>query len=153
MNKKHFKTIKTALIALLLASPLFFTSCADSTGLHNQHSAQVTFIFQNFSGADDGSYSIPGNFNDWDNTEATITMKNGNGTSSEFTITEADIQFTLVPVGSWTRAWYPTSQGNGNDGTQNKYHNFYIDDLDLDAGEITITIDGSADTATPTASY
>lgn len=153
MKKNIFKTIKTVLLTLAAASPLLLTACADSNGLHNQHSAAVTFVFQNFTGAEDGSYAIPGNFNEWDNTQNNITIKNGNGTSSEITITEANIQFTLVPVDSWTRAWYPATEGNGNDGTQNKYHNFYIDGLNLDAGEITITIDGSEETATPVASY
>ncbi|MCR4743121.1 MAG: hypothetical protein K5866_09670 [Treponema sp.] len=153
MKKNIFKTIKSAFILLLFTSPFIFASCADSTGLHNQHSAQVTFIFQNFTSAEDGSYSIPGNFNDWDNTESTITMKNGSGSSSSFTITESNIQFTLVPVNSWTRSWYPSVKGNGNDGTQNKYHNFYIDGLDLDQKEITITINGNADSSIPEASY
>ena len=82
-------------------------------------------------------------------------MKEGNGTSSTITISKANIEFTLIQTGDagWLRPWYSKGvlEGNGVDrGTAgNPYQNFYIDGLDLNAGEITLVIDGSDVTATP----
>ncbi len=134
-------------ILLLLACTLLLAGCADVNGLHNQMATEVTFVFKNFPDTVSGQYTIPGNFNNWDNTQTTITMKKGNGTSEPILIAEKSIQFTLVKTGEWLRGWYPEVTGNGSDA--GVMRNFYIDNLDLTAGEIVLVIDGSAATATP----
>ena len=133
-----------SIIACLL---LCLFGCADVNGLHNQEAAMVTFVFKNFPETVDGEYTIPGNFNNWDNTQSTIKLTAGNGSSTPIVISASNIQFSLVKVNDWNRVWYPAVEGNGSDaGTM---HNFYIDGLDLSAGEITLVIDGSAAVATP----
>ena len=98
----------------------------------------------------DGEYTIPGNFNNWDNTQSTIKLTAGNGSSTPIVISASNIQFSLVKVNDWNRVWYPAVEGNGSDpSAAGKMHNFYIDGLDLSAGEITLVIDGSAAVATP----
>ena len=156
MKKNLFAGIKTfaGTLALLFFAAVLcttLTGCPSAEGLHNQNSAQVTFVFTGFSSADDGAYTVPGNFNSWDNSSSMLSLKAGEGTSASVTVSTANIQFTLVPVGSWTRAWYPAVQGNGVDNTSGKYQNFYINSLDLDAGEITVVVDASTGTATPVA--
>lgn len=127
-----------SIIACLL---LCIFGCADVNGLHNQEAAMVTFVFKNFPETVDGEYTIHGNFNNWDNTKSTIKLTAGNGSSTPIVISVSNIQFSLVKVNDWTRSWYPAVEGNGSDaGTM---HNFYIDGLDLSAGEITLVIDGS----------
>lgn len=127
-----------SIIACLL---LCIFGCADVNGLHNQEAAMVTFVFKNFPETVDGEYTIPGNFNNWDNTKSTIKLTAGNGSSTPIVISVSNIQFSLVKVKDWERIWYPAVEGNGSDaGTM---HNFYIDGLDLSAGEITLVIDGS----------
>ena len=80
-------------------------------------------------------------------------MKNGEGTSNPIVISKANIEFTLIETNDagWLRKWYPAVKGNGVDrGTAgHPYQNFYIDGLDLSAGEITLIIDGSDLAATP----
>ena len=66
------------LLALALIFAVVFTACADANGLHNQTAADVTFVFKNF-GSISGDYTIPGNFNNWDNSKSMISMKDGNG--------------------------------------------------------------------------
>lgn len=149
--KKMKKTKKIAKVfAAILGSALLFVfaSCADADGLHDQNALLVTFEFTGF-GQISGTYSIPGNFDDWDNTQSDITMKKGEGSSSEIPVTTANIQFTLVPVNSWVRDWYKLEvlEGNGYDGTAGKYQNFFIDNLDLNSGSVTILIDGSSGSA------
>lgn len=146
------KNILFFMLSLLLSG--LFLSCANANGLHNQTAADVTFVFKNFADIS-GDYTIPGNFNDWDYSKSLITMKNGNGTSSPITISKSNIEFTLILTGdsSWLRLWYSAGslEGNGVDrGTAGSpYQNFYIDGLDLNAGEITLVIDGSDVTAVP----
>lgn len=149
------KLTKIVFISLMLfSSVLLFSACADATGLHNQTAASVTFVFKNFGGIS-GDYTIPGSFNDWDNSKTLITMKDGNGTSTPITISSANIEFTLIQTGDsgWLRPWFSAGvlEGNGVDrGTAGTpYQNFYIDALDLNAGEITLLMDGSDLTATP----
>lgn len=133
-----------SIIACLL---LCLFGCADVNGLHNQEAAMVTFVFKNFPETVDGEYAIPGNFNNWDNTQSTIKLTAGNGSSTPIVISVSNIQFSLVKVNDWTRSWYPAVAGNGSDaGTM---HNFYIDGLDLSAGEITLVIDGSVSPVFP----
>lgn len=138
---------------IILVASIFclgvLSACANANGLHNQMASEVTFVFQNFPENVTGEYSIPGNFNDWDNTKTMINMKNGNGTSQTVTISDANIQFTLVKTGEWLRGWNEAVTSNGFDASQNKYHNFYIDALDLSSGEIILVIDGSDETAEP----
>ena len=76
--KKIRKLISALLLLLCVAFTL--TSCADAEGLHNQTAAKITFEFRNFADIS-GDYTIPGNFNDWDNSKSLITMKDGNGIS------------------------------------------------------------------------
>lgn len=147
--------IKKALTVLILISAaLLISACADANGLHNQTAAKITFVFKNF-GSISGDYTIPGNFNSWDNSKSLINMKDGNGQSEPITISNVNIEFTLIQTGDsgWLRPWYSAGvlEGNGVDhGTAgNPYQNFYIDALDLNAGEITLIIDGSDLIATP----
>ena len=147
--------IKKALTVLILISAaLLVSACADANGLHNQTAAKITFVFKNF-GSISGDYTIPGNFNSWDNSKSLINMKDGNGQSEPITISNVNIEFTLIQTGDsgWLRPWYSAGvlEGNGVDrGTAgNPYQNFYIDALDLNAGEITLIIDGSDLIATP----
>lgn len=147
--------IKKALTVLILISAaLLISACVDANGLHNQTAAKITFVFKNF-GSISGDYTIPGNFNSWDNSKSLINMKDGNGQSEPITISNVNIEFTLIQTGDsgWLRPWYSAGvlEGNGVDrGTAgNPYQNFYIDALDLNAGEITLIIDGSDLIATP----
>lgn len=150
--KKIRKLISALLLLLCVAFTL--TSCADAEGLHNQTAAKITFEFRNFADIS-GDYTIPGNFNDWDNSKSLITMKDGNGTSEAITVSNVNIEFTLIQTGdsSWLRPWYTAGvlEGNGVDrGTAgNPFQNFYINALDLNAGEITLIIDGADVVATP----
>ena len=152
---KRKSSVNKTLFRIIQLIPLFLIiCCADANGLHNQTAAKVTFVFSNFSDIS-GDYTIPGNFNKWDNSKSLITMKNGEGTSSVITISDSNIEFTLIPVkdSSWRRPWYKKGEleGNGADrGTAgNPNQNFYIDGLDLNSGEITLVIDGSTVTAVP----
>ena len=152
------KIRKITFVAFVLFSAIFalsgLTSCANAEGLHNQTAAKITFVFKNFANIS-GDYTIPGNFNDWDYTKSLISMKDGNGTSEPITISNVNIEFTLIQTGDsgWLRPWYSAGvlEGNGVDrGTAgNPYQNFYIDALDLNAGEITLIIDGADLVATP----
>ncbi len=150
--KKIRKLISALLLLLCVAFTL--TSCADAEGLHNQTAAKITFEFRNFADIS-GDYTIPGNFNDWDNSKSLITMKDGNGTSEAITVSNVNIEFTLIQTGDsgWLRPWYTAGvlEGNGVDrGTAgNPFQNFYINALDLNAGEITLIIDGADVVATP----
>lgn len=154
---KKFTVIKNKTSALLLFISLLlvcmmFTGCPDVNGLHNQNALLVTMEFSGFGNVS-GDYSIPGNFDgsaSWDNTNVDVVLKNGEGTSNAIAVTSANIQFSLCPTNEWTRPWYSAGsiEGNGNDaGTM---WNFYIDNLDLNAGEITLVLDASSGTATPT---
>jgi hypothetical protein len=150
---KKIRKLISALL-LLLCAAFTLTSCADAEGLHNQTAAKVTFVFKNFANIS-GDYTIPGNFNDWDNSKSLITMKDGNGTSDEIVVSTANIEFSLIQTGDsgWLRPWYTAGvlEGNGVDrGTAGEpYQNFYIDALDLNAGEIILIIDGADIVATP----
>lgn len=151
MKKNIIRTMGTVLCACLLS--LFAVSCADVNGLHNQSAAKVTFVFQNMGDSISGDYTIPGNFNDWDNTVTLVTLTNGSGSSNAITVSKSNIQFTLIQTGDsgWLRSWYPDVKGNGADtgSAGAPYQNFYVDGLDLSAGEITLVIDGSSGTAIP----
>ena len=137
-------TVATCCIATVCLS-----SCADEDGMHDQNALFVTFEFEEFGENVSGAYAIPGNFNNWSNASTHVTLTKGAGTSIKMAVTVSNIQFTLVPVNSWTRDWYVegTVEGNGSDsGTM---WNFYLDGLDLNAGEVTVLIDASSGTATP----
>ena len=150
------KTIKRiSLSVIVIVTALFaLSSCADANGLHNQTAAKITFVFKNFASIS-GDYTIPGNFNEWDYSKSLITMQDGNGTSSPITVSNANIEFTLIQTGDsgWLRPWYTAGvlEGNGVDrGTAGSpYQNFYIDALDLNAGELILVIDGADIVATP----
>lgn len=154
MKRNINKIAILAFIFTLLVSVFALSSCADANGLHNQTAANVTFIFKNFAEIS-GDYTIPGNFNDWDYETSLITMKDGYGKSEAITISKTNIEFTLIQTGDsgWLRKWYAAGVLEGNcvdRGTAgNPYQNFYIDGLDLNAGEITLVIDGSSVTAVP----
>ena len=145
MKKIFIKTVGAALLSLALIAGL--SSCADENGLHDQNATKVTIKFTNFSAAEDGDYAIPGDFNgdtEWEysNSDTHITLKGGEGTSSvTFNLTATWVKFTLVKKGEWTRAWCPALEGNSED--EGKLQNFYIGELDPDAGEITLVIDGN----------
>ena len=129
-------------------------SCADADGLHNQEAATVTFVFTNFP-VEDGSYSIPGEHNNWDNTSESVTIKGGEGTSSSVTVTSSSIEFTLVKKDNWLRPWSKkdgtrddTINGAGREGAD-YYKNFLAEGITL-GSPVKVTIDGSTDTATVT---
>jgi len=148
-----FKTLFFA--ALVTAAGLSFTGCPDVNGLHNQQAATLTIVFTNFPDSVTGDYSIPGDFNgdeDWENgiDNIDIVMKNGEGTSNQFSVTASWVKFSLVKTNdtSWLRGW--ASEVSGNAADNGKYVNFWSD-VDLTAGEITLTVDGSSGTAVVTA--
>lgn len=138
--------------------------CADANGLHNQQASQITIKFINFEMAADGEYSVPGGFvskDDWNlsdhvYTDAMLTIKDGEGTT---TVTQTcilrEFDFTLVPVGSWLRPWFPAVSGNASDPTNgNKYWNFGVWATSCGAVTLgipaTIIVDGSTSPATLT---
>lgn len=136
-------------LLVLIFAALFITSCADPNGLHNQESTTLTFVFTNFTAAEDGDYSIPGGFLSgygWtDNSNVDITLKDGEGTSTEIITINSDVKFTLVPANNdaWPRAWYPAIKGNAVDESQgNKYHNFWVGGIPMGTNA-TILVDGS----------
>lgn len=138
-------------VILSLALVLGLVSCADADGLHNQEAATLTFVFTNFP-ISDGSYSIPGDYNNWDNTSETITIKNGEGTSSTVTVTSSSVEFTLVKKDDWLRPWSKkdggTIDGAGKEGADYN-RNFLAEGITL-GSSVKVTIDGSTDTATVT---
>ncbi len=139
-------------LALFTLCLFAFTSCPNAQGLHDQPELLVTFEFSGF-GDISGNYSIPGNFdgnNAWDNTNTDVVMRNGSGVSNEISVTSANIQFSLVPLNDWTRPWYKAGEceGNGADGSSGN-RNFYIDNLDLNAGKATVVVKMQDGKATP----
>ena len=150
MKKIFIKTLSAALLSLALIFGL--ASCADADGLHDQNALLVTFVFTGFGDDISGDYSIPGNFDgtdSWDNTNTDVVLKNGEGTSNPISVTIPNIQFSLCPKDEWTRPWYKKGEVEGNGSDKGVMRNFYIDGLDLNAGEITLVIDASSGTATP----
>ncbi len=147
--KKNILKLSAAL--LFAAFSLIATGCPNANGLHNQEAATVSFVFTNFP-ADDGSYSIPGDYNDWDNTTKNITIKDGEGKSETVSVTTTSVEFSLVKAKSWLRTWSKrdggTIYGAGREGTD-YYVNFLAEGITL-GSEVTITIDGSTETATVT---
>ena len=155
-HKKHKPVIlsvaKNLLLLLAALLALGLSSCADENGLHDQNALLVTFEFSGFGEDISGDYAVPGNFDGtdaWDNTNVDVVLKNGAGTSNPIAVTIQNIQFSLCPTGAWTRPWYKKGEVEGNGSDSGTMHNFYIDGLDLDAGEITLVIDASSGTATP----
>ncbi|MBP5284085.1 MAG: hypothetical protein J6Y93_05415 [Treponema sp.] len=144
--KLIIKSLLAALTVMLVCS-----GCADVNGLHNQEAATVTFVFTNFPVAD-GSYSIPGDHNNWDNTAENITIKNGEGISSSITVTSVSDEFSLVKKNAWLRSWSKTDGGTidgaGREG-RDYARNFLAEGITL-GSDVTVTIDGSTDTATVT---
>lgn len=131
---------------LILITILFtIFSCADPNGLHNQEAAQVTFVFENIPTID-GGYSLPGDYqvSEWDNTNIDLDIKSEAGSSKIVTITKSTIEFSLVPVESWDRPWYPIMKSNHYDyGSGGKQWNFQVIGLPL-GQDVTIKIDGSS---------
>jgi len=150
-GKCFFGKILAFGVILSLTLVLGLVSCADADGLHNQEAATVTFVFTNFP-VEDGSYSIPGEHNNWDNTSESVTIKGGEGTSSSVTVTSSSIEFTLVKKDNWLRPWSKkdggTINGAGKEGAD-YYRNFLAEGITL-GSPVKITIDGSTDTATVT---
>ncbi|MDR0644927.1 MAG: hypothetical protein LBG05_08540 [Treponema sp.] len=139
-------TRKTVMFfAASLGLLLLIAGCADPLGLHNQKQTLVTFELVNFP-LGDGDYSVCGDWQgtDWDNGKANITLKDGTGVSSVQSIKSSNVKFTVVPVGSWGRSWYPATLGNAPDESQNNIPwNFLVQGIPMDA-EITIVVDGGA---------
>lgn len=152
MKNKMKKLRLFALISMAaLISAFGVVSCADVNGLHDQNAVIVTIEFKNF-GSLTGDFAVAGDFNGDEAWEveasvANITMKNGEGTASKtFPVTSTWIKFSLCELDSnWSRKWYPAIEGNSVDtGTAgNPQQNFYIGNLDLSSGTMTIVIDGS----------
>lgn len=150
MMKKITALAATTICGLVLA--LGVTGCADATGLHNQQSSEVTFVFTNFTTAVDGNYSIPGDYSSptWNNATTQLTMKDGEGSTTAITLSSSSTTFTLVKTGSWSRAWCTGScYGNAVDGGTGVYSNFYVDSIPMGT-TATVTIDASTVPATIT---
>lgn len=144
------RTIKLSALILTaaLCIALAITGCANPDGLHNLQSSTVIFVFKNFSTAQDGDYSIPGEHNNWDNTVAVITLKDGQGTSSPVTLPSTETKFSLCPVNEWTRPWFVAGTQEGNADDNGKMQNFWVGGIPA-GSEVTVLIDGSSITATP----
>lgn len=128
---------------LAVIAVLVMAGCADPNGLHNQKQSLVTFELINFPLAD-GDYCVSGDWQgtDWDNSRTNITLKDHKGVSTEQTIKSNSVKFTVVPVGTWGRPWYPATTGNAPDETQNNIRwNFEVQGIPSDT-ELTITVDG-----------
>lgn len=159
MRRISFIKNKMAALSLALCSlfvSALLTACPSADGLHNQPALMVTMEFTGF-GNTSGDYSIPGSFDGisdpWTRgmNNVDVVMKNGEGTTiNPIPVTASNIQFSLVPTGEWTRPWNTELGLEGNGSDKGVMHNFYIDDLDLNAGEITLLIDASSGIATPT---
>jgi len=154
-NRKLVKVIKAGFAALFCG--LIFAACANANGLHNQQAAEVTFEFINFPESVDGEYAIPGHFSgsgtSWEvGIDSTmIKMTAGNGVSDPVKVSNANIQFSLVKTGdsAWNRSWYQPGILEGNGSDSGVMRNFYIDGLNLSAGQITVVLDGSVSPVTP----
>lgn len=154
MKKTFMKKLLTISAALLcsLALTLTATSCADANGLHNQESSEVTFVFTNFKTAEDGDYSLPGDYSSttWDNTVTQVAIKDGEGTATPVTMCSTSTTFTLVKPNSWSRAWCTgTCYANAWDNDSASYCNFYVDGIPMGT-TATVTIDGSTTPVTIT---
>jgi hypothetical protein len=137
------------LFAVSLGLLLLLAGCADPLGLHNQKQTLAVFELVNFP-LGDGDYSVCGDWQgaDWDNSKANITLKGGAGISPVQSVKSSNVKFTVVPVGSWGRPWYPATAGNAPDETQNNIQwNFLVQGIPMDA-EITIVVDGGTKPAT-----
>ena len=147
--KDRIAPLCLALCALTVSA--LFTGCPSADGLHNQQALMVTFEFTGF-GDFTADCAVPGNFdgsNGWVNTNLDVAIKKGEGTTlNPVPVTISNIQFSLVPVNEWSRPWYKEGELEGNATDKGVMHNFYINDLDLNAGEMTIVVDASSGTAT-----
>ena len=162
MRRISFIKNKMAALSLALCSlfvSALLTACPSADGLHNQPALMVTMEFTGF-GNTSGDYSIPGSFDGnegWTKgiSDVDVVMKNGSGISNPIPVISTWIKFSLCPKGdeSWSRPWYEENVRAGNAADESAggiMRNFYIGDLDLNAGEITLLIDASSGTATPT---
>lgn len=142
MKNENGKLKIFSLLALLFLA-IGLVSCADEDGLHDQSALQVTFEVTGLGDDVNGTYCVTGVFDDWSR-DYPITLTKGEGKSEQIPISISSFKFTVCDKtdSNWTRAWYPTYEGNQADENTsgNPYHNFYIENLDLDAGEITIVI-------------
>lgn len=164
MKKRMNKNLIVLSVFFLSIFLFVITGCPDATGLHNQQASQVTIKFINFETLADGEYSVPGGFlskDDWDisdyvYTDSMITIKDGEGTTNVTqTCILREFDFTLVPVGSWLRPWFPTITGNASDPTNaNKYWNFGVWATSCGAITLgipaTVIVDGSTNPVTLT---
>lgn len=132
--------IKTAFLALLSTALCFVSSCADADGLHDQNALMVTFEFSGLGDDVGGSYIVTGDYDSWGLPESgAVTLSKGCGKTNQIAVSSANIVFTVCDA-NWKRGWYPALEGNSYDGGDAKWHNFYINDLDLEAGEATIVV-------------
>ena len=119
-------------------------ACANPNGLHNQKQTLVVFELVNFP-MSDGDYCISGNWqgNDWDNSKANINLKDKKGVSAVQAIKSSYLKFTVTPVKTWGRPWYPATTGNAPDETQNNIRwNFEVHGIPMDS-DVTVRLDGS----------
>ncbi len=151
MKNAEFGMTRFSKLGMAMFAMMLSLSMMDENGLHDQNALLVTMKFTGF-GSVSGNYSIPGNFDgtgSWDNTNVDVVLKDGEGTSNQIAVTVSNIQFSLCPVNEWTRPWYVEGSVEGNASDGGTMHNFYIDGLDLGAGEVTLVIDASSGTAVP----
>ena len=123
--------------AILLA--LGLASCADEDGLHDQNALILKFEIKGLGDDVSGSYFVTGVFDDWKQNYP-VTLTKGAGSVEGIPLTISEMKFSVCDA-DWGRAWYPTYEGNQADENSNgKYWNFSLENLDLGAGEATITI-------------
>ena len=127
---------------LLMISALFafgLVSCADEDGLHDQNALVVKFEISGLGDDVSGSYFVTGEFDDWKQNYP-VTLSKGAGSVEGIPLTITSMKFSVCDE-NWGRAWYPTLEGNqADENSSGKYWNFYIEGLELGAGEATIAI-------------
>ena len=130
-----------------LISIFAFASCADADGLHDQMALMVTFSFSGLGDSASGEYYVRGEFEDWKgSTTYSVSLSKGEGsTTTKAPVTKTAMKFTLCKNDTkWSRPWYVASEVEGNQADENTsgtpYWNFYIENLDLNAGEVTISV-------------
>lgn len=142
-------------VFLLLSTAVLVAGCADNATLHNIEAGIYTFAVVDFPVEDD-DYAIPGDYNDWNNGDSgdgvTISIVGGEGETDPVILTSTSILFAITEVDTWTRSWYPATEGNSEEGFTGDMTNFEVTDLVLGVTG-TIEIDGSTIPATITVTY
>ena len=135
------KAARNFLLALVLpfCLAMTLTSCADEDGLHDQNALVVKFEISGLGDDVSGSYFVTGEFDGWKQNYP-VTLSKGAGSVEGIPLTITSMKFSVCDK-NWGRAWYPTLEGNqADENSSGKYWNFYIEGLELGAGDATIAI-------------